>query len=156
MEVKNVAASTKVIVSQEDLLSKFSISSLGSGAKKMVFLKYNVVPGKPNRFIAKDTQTLNLIVDELVNLDLYERKIRRKLTDLADVQNFVYKSSSPGFYPVGNWLKQNTGVSGNPWTIFGRHILEYNGYNDLNTGPNLDVYGKFTHKVEIPSETPPS
>ena len=148
LENLKVASSNRVVVTKAALLEKFALNSMGSGTDKQVFLTYKGTTGMPNRFVAMNTIPIEFNTASMVNLRMYERQIRSVATDAPHVRNFVYKSDSPGFYAVSPWLTSTK--------IFGRLIQEYNGHTDVNVGPYLDAYGKFSLTREIPGTLPTS
>ena len=142
-----MAASDKVVFNKDDVFGnnepgKFQMRSIGSGTDKQVFLTYNKLPDPqdptkelPSRFEVKSCTDIVFDKSELVNLYDYERSIRVKDTDDPHVKNYVYDSASPGYYDVSPWLDRTQ--------IKGKLIWEYNGYSDIEVGPNLEIGGEF-------------
>lgn len=110
------------------------MKALGSGEDRDVFLCYNPRSGKPSRFHVQNYNTTHTFdTTKLVNIALYEGSIRNKDTDNPNVLNYVYLTTSPGFYPVGNWLVRD----GSHSEIKGFLITEYNGREERRLGPGL-------------------
>ncbi len=86
------------------------------------------------------------MANNLVNIDKYEKRIRAVDTDEPNARNLVYRENAPGFYEVSPWLENGR--------INGLLIEDYNGYDDIAVGSNLDGGGTFTCTFEVPS-TPP-
>jgi hypothetical protein len=146
-----VATSTNVLLRTSDVIDKFTLRSIGSNDSKQLFLTYNGTAGLPNRFAVRSSDDFSIVTSNLVNLGEYERSIRVEDTDEAHIKNFVYKNTSPGFYPVENWL-----TSGQ---INGKLIWMYNGYNDIDVGQYIDPDRYFTiertfDKPDDSEETP--
>lgn len=142
-----------MVLNATDVTNKFTLHSIGNGVNgdKQVFLSYKRSSGLPSRFHVRSTSELNLPTGTLVNLGEYERSIRSDNTDQPHANNFVYKSTSPGFYPVGNWL--------NGTQIKGRLIWTYSGSYEKDSGRFLGSEDFKWEKVFDPteiSETPVS
>lgn len=107
-ESKKVATSTVVLVEQAKYIGsepgKFTLHSIGTGDSRKVFLTYNGRPNLPNRFEVKPPSQKDIATSSIVNLSQYEKSIRQKDTENANVSNLVYSPSSNGFYEVGSWL----------------------------------------------------
>ena len=113
-----------------------------------MFLTYNPILDKPNRFGVKSIDEKNFATSSLVNLNHYEKSIRKRETDTADVENVVYLSSSQGFYPISPWLSETQ--------INGLMVTEYNGQSDIRMGPGLEGGMAFTCDIELEGEITPS
>lgn len=161
-EVKKVASGTTVLIEKNKTfggeIGKFTLRALGIGRSRDLFLTYNYDTssnGLPSRFRVKGEVNKDIVVDDLINIEEYERSTRFKDTDEPYAMNYVFKSTSVGFYPVSPWLVEKNGK----WTIVGKIIQEYNGYNEIGLGPKLDEGGQFSIEVQLPdtiSDTPES
>lgn len=151
-DTKKVAWSDRVLFTKDDVLRLFELNSLGSGETKKLFLTYKAQSDLPCRFHVKASDKFDIPTDELVNIEEYERKLRKESTDHASAVNFVYKSTSPGFHPVAPWLELDDGKA----TMHGILIQEFNGYSEDGYGPLLDVGGKFSVTVDIEDDPPES
>lgn len=146
-ETKTVATSQTVIIPCTKVndttykLNSFELNSIGSENDRNVFLTYKPTSGLPTRFGVKSIGEKNFTTSSLINLDQYEKSIRKRETENADVENYVYKSNSPGFYAISPWLETTQ--------IKGFLITEYNGQSDMRIGPRLEGGGTFTCKVEL-------
>lgn len=161
-EVKKVASGPTVLIEKNKTfggeIGKFTLRALGTGRSRDLFLTYNYDTssnGLPSRFRVKGEVNKDIVVDDLINIEEYERSTRFKDTDEPYAMNYVFKSTSVGFYPVSPWLVEKNGK----WTIVGKIIQEYNGYNEIGLGPKLDEGGQFSIEVQLPgtiSDTPES
>ena len=106
---------------------------LGTGEDRNVFLCYKQRSGKPSRFHVQNVSGHTFDTTKLVNIALYERSIRNKASDNANVLNYVYLTTSPGFYPVSPWLVKD----GSNSEIKGFLITEYNGREERRLGTGL-------------------
>ena len=151
MEQKKVATSQTVIIPCTKVnattykLNSFELNSIETDSGRNVFLTYKPTSGKPNRFGVKSIGAKTFTTSSLINLDQYEASIRKRDTESADVENYVYKSNSPGFYAISPWLTTTQ--------INGFLITEYNGQSDMRIGPGLEGGGTFTCDVVLENET---
>ena len=106
---------------------------LGTGEDRNVFLCYNQRSGKPSRFHVQNVAEHTFNTTNIVNIALYERSIRNKASDNANVLNYVYLTTSPGFYPISPWLVRE----GSDSLIKGFLITEYNGREERRLGTGL-------------------
>lgn len=105
-DTKKVATSERVIFSKNDVLEMFRMNSMGSGLTKKLFLTYIVQTDPdtgeplPSRFHVKSSDKMKIVTDEIVNIEEYERSLKKDNTEEPSAMNYVYKSSSPGLCSV--------------------------------------------------------
>ena len=149
-ETKNVATSDSVVVSKDFVNGLFDVNSIGEGEERLVFLTRKMQPNLPSRFAVKEQPVaFNLDTSQLINLKAYERSIRRRDSEGADVANHVYLNTSPGFYEISPWLTDGR--------LKGYLIGLYNGSEERRIGPWLEDGATFTCEVswdddDVPSE----